>query len=236
MPEYVTRRQAVSPQTLAALRAFVDSPLVARSTLAGSFRGSRGFAVTFTTAGIDRLRERFGALGPFVDLALGEPDALAPLTTKLLRRAHARKTNAFYLNLLLLSGGGSVGRHTDATLRGPSGVADAVPERVSVLYLSVVPGTGGQLQLFRGDRRVGSIQPREAALVHFRGDLQHEVTAVASFGEGVLRASLVCEQYHFDEIALERLPAFQLHSKAPFERHLAAWERPGPKDAAPGDA
>jgi hypothetical protein len=202
--------------------ALLGSPLVSRSTLAGSFRQTRGFAITFREEGRAQLARRFPVLARFADRVLSaeERDALASWTDRLRRRPPHPRANGFYLNLLLVGDGGSVGRHTDATLRAPSGVEAAVPVRVSVLYLAVPKGArGGELRLYRGDRKVGEVRPRPGALVHFRGDLQHEVAALTATGEA-LRASLVLEQYAFAPEALARLPELQVHSKAGFAAYL----------------
>jgi hypothetical protein len=213
------------------LEALLASPLVARSTLAGSFRQTRGFAITFREDGREALTRRFPLLAPFVDRVLSEQEAsaLTSFSDRLRGPASQARANAFYLNLLLVGDGGSVGRHTDATLRGPSGVDHAVPARVSVLYLAVPANArGGELRLFRGARRVAQVRPRPGALVHFRGDLQHEVAPLSAPGPS-LRASLVLEQYAFAPDACSRLPAFQLHSKAGFGAYLQAHADAGQK-------
>jgi hypothetical protein len=218
VPERVLRRRALSPAALDELTdALLASPLMGQSTLAGSFRGSRGFALTFTRAGLGRVQARFRELSPFLDLALGEPRALVPLFGR------ARPTNAFYVNLLVLPGGASVGRHTDATLRAQSGEQDAVPRRVSVLYLKVPErGEGGELRLYRGDRPVARVRPEPGLLLHFRGDLQHEVTPVEpGRGGSGGRVSLVCEQYALGPGALARLPELLVQSRAGFDAYLA---------------
>src|ERR1043165_4742507 len=135
MPEWVRIRRPLEEAALQALAAGVlESPLVARSTLAGSFRGSRGFAITFTLPGLPALERRYPFLAPFLGLAISDRAhrALEPWLGR--RRAVVRARNAFYLNVLLVADGGSIGRHTDATLRGPSGEVEVVPEQVSVLY------------------------------------------------------------------------------------------------------
>jgi 2OG-Fe(II) oxygenase superfamily len=121
-----------------------------------------------------------------------------------------------------------VGRHIDATLQGPSGVPDATPQYVSVLYLQVPErAKGGELCLMHDDAPVGEVRPREGMLLHFRGDLQHEVRPFTGGPEGARRASLVCEQYAFPPEALARIPTFRIHSKAGFAAYLDDWrERP----------
>jgi hypothetical protein len=208
---YVEQPGVFSPAEVAAIREpLLRSPLVAQSTLGGSFRSSRGFAVTFRGSGRATLEERFPYLAPYLLRAI---DARALQRVKpLLQRF--RPPNAWYLNLLLVSAGGTVGRHVDGTLRGPSGDARAVPVAVTVLYLAA---PGGELVLSRGTHELGRVTPREGAMVWFRGDLDHAVEAF--WGEGT-RASLVLEQYHFDDDALGRLPEFKLDSRAGFQAYL----------------
>jgi hypothetical protein len=75
---------------------------------------------------------------------------------------------------------------------------------------------------------VGQVRPRPGALVHFRGDLQHEVAPLscpaepAPGVEGALRVSLVLEQYAFSPAARARLPELEVQSKAGFQAFLAA--------------
>ncbi len=209
---------ALAPDSFLALReALLTSPLVGRSTLAGPFQSSRGFGVTFRDEGRARVCERFSSLAPYFDLVLGAPAVRA--LTPWWRRAPTRIPNAWYLNVLLVSAGGTVARHVDATLRKPSGRDDAVPEAVSVLYLSVPAARGGELCLWKGIHRVAILKPKENALVHFNGALAHEVCAFEAEGDAV-RASLVIEQYHFAPEVLAALPDFKLESRAGFEAHL----------------
>lgn len=217
MREYRSQRAFLAPAHFTALReAFLGSSLVGGSTLAGPFETSRGFGVTFRDAGRARMLERFPALGPHFDAMLGEPAVRA--LTPWWRRTLTRVPNCWYLNVLLVSSGGTVARHIDTTLRKPSGVEDSVPEMVSVLYLSIPKAKGGELLIWDGPNEVARLAPEENALVHFRGDLAHEVCAFEG-AEG-LRASLVIEQYHFTPDALARLPEFQLESRAGFGAYL----------------
>ncbi|HVE82531.1 MAG TPA: 2OG-Fe(II) oxygenase [Myxococcales bacterium] len=223
MPEWVRIRRPLGDPALEALaRGVLDSPLVGRSTLAGSFRGSRGFAITFTLAGRAALEKRYPFLSPFLELALSDRAhrALEPWLRRARARPPERPRNAFYLNVLLVAGGGSIGRHTDATLRGPSGDEAAVPEQVTVLYLTAPERfRGGELRLYRGERRVARVRPVPGMLVHFRGDLQHEVAQMEAEGDA-LRASLVLEQYHLGPEALGRVPELNVQSKAGFAAYL----------------
>lgn len=229
MREYVLRKDALTGSTFEALRdRLLSSPLVGRSTLAGSFRHSRGFALTFTRDGVAALEQRFPELAPFLARVLEDETALASFGQRVLRRAPHPRPNAFYVNVLLIGDGGEVGRHTDATLRGPSGDERVLPVRVSVLYLRTPPSMrGGALSLYRGSRRVGVIHPREGALLHFRGDLLHEVGRTEGLGVEAVRASLVCEQYALEPEALARVPSLQVQSRAGFAAYLDSHARGG---------
>jgi 2OG-Fe(II) oxygenase superfamily len=195
--------------------ALLESPLVGRSTLAGPFQASRGFAVLFREAGRAEVLRHFPSLTPYFERALGRP-AVTALTPWW--RRPTRLPNAWYLNVLLVSSGGAVSRHVDATLRNVSGDEAAVPELVSVLYLQVPNAAGGELALFDGERWATRLAPRENQRVHFRGDLAHEVRPFEAAGQ--LRASLVIEQYHLAEAELARVPHFRLESKAGFSAYL----------------
>jgi hypothetical protein len=211
------RRRALPAPAFEALRtALLESPLVGASTLSGAFSSSRGFAVTFRgEPGRQKVLERFPTLAPHLDLILGAPAVRA--LTPWWRRSLTRVPNAWYLNVLLVGAGGTVAKHLDVTLREASGVATTTPELVSVLYLLVPPAKGGELVLATSRTLASVIFPEENMRVHFRGDLFHEVRAFE--GDG-LRASLVLEQYCFTPEALERLPDFQLDSRAGFGAFL----------------
>jgi hypothetical protein len=223
--EYVTHRDALPETALESLRGtLLSSRFVARSPLMGTFQGSRGFALIFTHAGRATLEERFPFLRDYLARVMDARGwrGLLPWRERLLGPAPGRRPpNAFYLNLLLLEMGRGVGRHIDATLQGPSGVPGATPEHVSVLYLNVPEGArGGALVLSRGPRTLGQVRPKPGLLVHFRGDLSHEVQPFTGGPEDALRASLVCEQYAFEPEALARLPSFRIQSKAGFSAYL----------------
>lgn len=218
MPPFVVSRHALPEADFRALRdGLLGSPLVGRSTLAGGFRASRGFAITFTREGRAVVEQRFPFVAAFLGLAMGRGRRrLLPWSRRLGRDA---SPNAFFLNLLVVPSGAGVSRHTDGTLRGP-GAEDALPAEVTVLYLRVPPEpSGGALALFEGARKVASLRPRENGLVRFRGALAHEVETVEA-PEGAVRASLVLEQYRLAESALPAVPAFHIRSNAGFEAYL----------------
>lgn len=210
--EYLIRPNALDGAALQRIReGFLASPLVGRSTLAGSFQGSYGLAITFTAAGRLELIRRYPELEAALDALTAPASFGAP-------------PNAWYLNLLLLPAGRGVGRHTDGTLRKPADAPDALPVCVSVLYL-VAPSGSGALQLFEWDRCVAELPPEEGAVIHFAGALEH---AVASGPAD--RKSLVLEQYRLPDEAVARLPAFKVDSRAGFAAHLRDHAaRPGKK-------
>jgi hypothetical protein len=153
---------------------------------------------------------------PFMTHALAPRPVLRRWTEWIRGDKKVAELNAFYLNLLIVGAGEGIGRHTDATLRGPAGSATAVPARVTVLYLDVPNGArGGELRLFRGPRLVGCVQPRMGMLVHFRGELEHEVSELSG-DAGKARVSLVCEQYTLEPEALRRLQPLHVQSHAGF--------------------
>jgi hypothetical protein len=220
--DYAVVPAAVDDDALARLDdGLLDSKFIARSQLAGSFQASRGFAVIFTHEGIAELFARFSFVEPWVrELLDGSgQQALRTWTDRLVSAPPA--CNAFYLNLLLIPPGGFIGPHVDATLRDVSGIEDAVPELVSVLYLRE-PGTerGGELALYDGAAHLVHVHPVRGAAVHFRGDLRHEVCVYETDDASALRASLVCEQYALPDEGLARMPAFSIHSKAGFDAYL----------------
>jgi 2-oxoglutarate-Fe(II)-dependent oxygenase superfamily protein len=239
MPEFLLQPHALEPLPLRLLReAALSSPYVGASPLAGSFDVSRGFALTFRVDGLPELRRRFSFLGPFLDLAL-DPDALRrlrPWPLSLFEPGRRALPNAFYLNLLLVGPGAGVGPHLDGTLREDSGEAKATPLLVSVLYLQVPTeehgSSGGELHLYRNERPIGAIRPQPGTLLHFRGDLKHEVLPFESAEPGATRASLVCEQYRFAPAALARISALAVHSKGGFKAYLA--ERQGRRESGVG--
>lgn len=233
MRAYVSHRQALPGPELEALRdALLGSRFVARSPLMGTFRASRGFAFIFTLEGRATLEARFPFLSRYLERVMDPAGVrgLLPWRERLFGPKPGRpRPNAFYLNLLLLDAGTGVGRHIDATLQEPSGIPGATPQHVSVLYLQVPEGAkGGALRLLREDQPLAEVRPRPGLLVHFRGELQHEVQPFTGGPEGAQRASLVCEQYAFPPEALARLPPFRIQSKAGFGAYLDAQRERAP--------
>lgn len=228
MAEYRRTRNALPEAEFVALRdALMSSELVAKSTLSGSFQASRGFGVIFTAEGRAEVEARIPPLKPFFAHAI---DALPERTLQAFwRRGKVPVPNAWYLNLLLVGSGGGVAGHIDATLAKPAGESEATPRVVSVLYLQVPKSAGGELVLARGESLKGVIAPVERTLLHFKGDLLHQVRALEGADANAVRGSLVLEQYCFSPEALAKLPVFRLDSRAKFDLALkAAAKRPPP--------
>ena len=229
MAEFRSIPNALAPAEFGALRdALLGSPFVAKSTLGGTFQASRGFGVAFTSEGRADLIGHIGELAPFLARAI---DGAAEQSLRSFwSRGTVELPNAWYLNLLLVGAGGGVGPHIDATLAAAAAVPDATPRVVSVLYLQVPQTEGGELVLAREKKLVGVVHPTVGTLLHFRGDLEHQVRALENATEGAVRASLVLEQYRFEPDALERLPPLRIDSRAKFGLALAeAAKRPLPK-------
>ncbi len=168
-------------------------PYFAINNLNRDFVGTKGFSVVFQRSAIATVELQFPYFKPYLDRAL-EPDC-----------------NAFYLNPLWLKEGSRVDPHIDRSLRSYCKTINP-PMTVSVLYVDLPdPLEGGELILRDHKRQVGQIKPRLNLLLYFQGDLTHAVNAVKTTGT---RLSLVCEQYHLDEMELSEIPAFTIESRA----------------------
>lgn len=216
--EFRRQENALKREEFETLRdELLKSPLISRSQLNGSFQTSRGFGIVFTEAGRSQVISKFPVLTPFFDV-------IGFVAEQTLHRWWSRtqvpRPNAWYLNVLLVGGAEGIAPHIDATLAKPAGRAEATPRVVSVLYLQVPNCRGGELVLARDKKLVGIIQPKKSMMVHFRGDLEHQVRKLEGAQSTDFRASLVLEQYCFDEQALAALPAFHVQSRAKFELAL----------------
>lgn len=206
---------ALAPAALAALRdGVLGSKLLGDSPLGGTFTATRGFSITFHR---DRSRDvlaRFPFAEPFFELALDAARVREVQRVPLLRGPPV--PNAFYVNVLVVPPGASVGRHVDATL-GPSN-GSVIPEAVAVLYLDVPDDLrGGALSLWDRDARVQDIEPRANRFVLFAGRLGHEVGVVTASRP---RVSIVCEQYALAPGVLSAVPALKVHSRSAFQAVL----------------
>lgn len=183
----------------------LDCPYLDATTLNKRFSGTYGFSITFRKS------------------ALHKALKICPAFETYLQKTMDPKTNAFFLNPLLIGEGAKVEPHIDLSLGSwirPE--TPPYPTKVSVLYIEVPPGLkGGQLTLHR-KKPVGTIKPQKNLLVEFAGDLLHEVEQVG-FEEGAEpqpRISLVCEHYELNEDQLELIPEFHLSSQKSFEDFL----------------
>ena len=186
---------------LATLRsAVLDSPYLAESDLNEGFTGTKGFSLLFRRDQLERAKEWMPCLVPYFE------SVLKP------------KANAFFLNPLVIYGGGAVKAHADKTL---SSYLESVPYPfcVSVLYLTLPsPRTGGNIVFHRWFGR-HTVRPQENLLLEFPGWLKHEVTELKSESESP-RVSIVLEQYQLQEDKLKELVAWHLDTNRPFEFFL----------------
>lgn len=231
MPEFAYIRDALPPERLQPIReVLLGSPLVSHSTLGGTFEQSHGFAMTFQRDGRAQIEQRFPPLKEYFARVLGEPAVRALQSWWGRFRKHPVVVpNAWYMNLLLVGEGGTIGRHIDTTLGREAGAPGTTPVAVTVLYLRVPQASGGELEISRENKVKAVIRPREGGLLHFRGDLSHEVLPVEQVPDGGQRASLVIEQYHFADDALARLPVFKLDSRGGFGAYLKHHEQQAPR-------
>jgi hypothetical protein len=189
--------EALPLSTTEAIRsAILDSSLLGETNLSAQFSGTYGFSITFRREALPTLTDRFPSFAPFLQAAL-LPDC-----------------NAFLLNPLLVQNGRGVEAHIDRSLEYYAGIG--CPVAVSVLYVQVPEHlAGGELRLYHRGQRVAALAPRPRSLVTFRGDLAHEVAAVAAGAPelSAARISLVVEQYRVPEALLARVPAFELRNR-----------------------
>ncbi len=229
MRAYTITPNVFTHATIARMNVAIEqTPLVGRSPLAGTFESSRGFGAMFRMDGLKSLEQRLPFVMDFFEAATRGPTAqgLFSWRERLLAYLAGAQPNAFYLNVLAVPPGKSIGAHIDATLRTRIAASEdmGIPKLVSVLYLKVPSGaeaTKGQgcLRLFHHKHEVAQIEPEVGAMVHFRGHLAHEVRAVAPDAPGP-RLSMVCEQYVLDATALQRVPQFALRSQGLFAARL----------------
>ena len=186
--------------------AILTSPYLSTSTLNERFATTRGFSVTFQRSGLAHVQKVFPIFAPYLE------------------RVMERRSNAFFLNPLVLGKGNYVSPHVDCSLRSYTRPLEPpCPSKVSVLYVDVPqPFEGGWLILHRA-REVARLVPESNLLIEFQGYLKHEVTAVERCGtesSPAARISLVCEHYRLPPKLLEMIPEFYLNSKRKFEDFL----------------
>lgn len=183
------------------LNSVLRSPYLAESDLNEGFSTTKGFSLMFRRDKLERAKTLMPELEPYFDSVL-KPNA-----------------NAFFLNPLVIHGGGAVGAHADKTLS--SYIDDApYPFCVSVLYLSLpTPRTGGDIVFHRSFGR-RKVVPKDNLLLEFPGWLKHEVTALSSKSSNP-RVSLVMEQYELTPQQLESLQPWHLDTTQSFEFFLS---------------
>lgn len=196
-----TRLETLAKDDLAELLSSVlESPYLAESDLNEGFSGTKGFSLLFRRDQLERAKEMFPALCPYFERVL-KPEA-----------------NAFFLNPLVIHGGGAVRAHADKTL---SSYLKSVsyPFCVSVLYLSLPqPRTGGNIVFHRWFGR-HTVKPQQNLLLEFPGWLKHEVTELKSDSQDP-RVSIVLEQYQLTEANYQDLIPWHLDSNKSFEFFL----------------
>ena len=198
--------EAFAAEYLDALKAqILSSPYLDGTTLNKRFHGTYGFSMTFRKSAMPKALRICPAFETFLNATM-EP-----------------KSNAYFLNPLLIGEGAKVEPHIDLSLGSwirPE--TPPYPRKVSVLYIEVPPGLrGGQLTLHR-KKPVGKIKPQKNLLVEFAGDLLHEVEQVGfeADAQPAPRISLVCEHYELNEDQLELIPEFHLSSQKSFQDFL----------------
>jgi len=194
-------KDVLAGDDLARLKADVlESPYLAESDLNEGFSGTQGFSLLFRRDQLQRAKDWMPSLVPFFDSAL-KPSA-----------------NAFFLNPLVIQGGGAVGSHADKTLSSYLKSAP-YPFCVSVLYLYLPkPRSGGDIVFHRWFGR-HTVRPQDNLLLEFPGWLKHEVTELKS-ADSDPRVSIVLEQYNLDQASLAELVPWHLDSNQPFEFFL----------------
>lgn len=174
------------------------SNYLSENQLSQNFSGTKGFSVVFRSSGIKKVIEKLPFFETYIKTALSS------------------KYNAFYLNPLVLQGGGQVKPHVDCSITSYCQHKPAIiPKIVSVLYVKVPSDLqGGELilkSLPRKNIQVGCIKPQVNTLLYFMGSLNHSVNKVIASDT---RISLVCEQYALSEKQLQNIPEFAIQSEA----------------------
>ncbi|MDP7038659.1 MAG: hypothetical protein QGI45_05835 [Myxococcota bacterium] len=199
------------------LQSALESPLVGKSPLNAHFAQSRGFAFTAKAAGLTKIKTTCPYLEPALR-AIFNPNTQHP-TQRWFERP--QEPNAFYINVLLLPATAAVGAHIDATLAKPNEVTTLRPKFVSVLYLNgFQTDEGGHLELLKGKQTMTTIEPQEGLLVRFAGHLKHAINAFKPLEPTSVRASIICEHYHFTGTKLASIPDYNKHRRQPFANYL----------------
>jgi hypothetical protein len=177
----------------------ITSGLVGENPASEGLDGTRGFGVTFRREALDTLIKLMPWTRAYFDKILDENVARHFCAG----RSEKSQPNAFYLNALVIPPGTGTSLHIDNTLDGRT-----TPTLVSVLYLETTTSPGGVLYLTEKTWPVGLVNPRPGMVVHFRGNLAHGVFNTPL--SGVVRSSLVCEQYFLTEEQIGSCPQLKL--------------------------
>ena len=173
----------------------ITSGLVGENAWSNHFAGTRGFGVKFRREALHTLIKLMPWTRPYFDKVLDENVA------RHFCRSEKGQPNAFYFNALVIPPGRGTSLHVDKTL------AVTTPILVSVLYLETA-SPGGLLYLTEKTWPVGLVNPRSGMIVHFRGNLAHGVSRTPL--SGVVRSSLICEQYFLTEEEIGSCPELEL--------------------------
>jgi hypothetical protein len=177
----------------------ITSGLVGENPLSKGFAGTLGFGVRFRREALDTLVKLMPWTRAYFDKILDE-NVVRHFCAG---RSEKSLPNAFFLNALVIPPGRGTSLHVD---HAPDG--RTTPTLVSVLYLQTATSPGGLLYLSEKTWPVGLVNPRPGMIVHFRGDLTHGVSNTPL--SGVVRSSLVCEQYSLTEEKIRSCPQLEL--------------------------
>ena len=165
------------------------SEYLGKSPLGKEFVNTKGFSIVFRREALPKVYDEFRYFAPF------------------LSKAVFPKSNAFYLNPLVLEECSRVDAHVDCRLLAAQNVR-VFPTIVSILYVRVQDNMcGGELVLNYGQDDAISLNPRTNDLVHFQGNLVHAVSEIVDRGK---RISLVCEQYNLHDEVLSGFPLLKV--------------------------
>jgi hypothetical protein len=169
-------------------RELLASPYMGESPLGPEFVNTHGFSLVFRRTALDSVFAAWPYLRVFLE------QAIFP------------KSNAFYVNPLVLAAQSRVDPHVDCRLVASENVR-IIPTLVSVLYVVCdAEMEGGELVLNVGTPQELALKPSRKDLLHFRGNIIHcvrEVTRPCS------RISVVYEQYNLPEKILLGFPSFR---------------------------
>jgi hypothetical protein len=169
-------------------RSLLSSPYVGKSPLGPEFVETDGFSIVFRRTALRELINEFEYLREFLEAALFP------------------KSNAFYLNPLIMKSGSRVDAHVDCRLVVTENVR-IIPTLVSIFYVNAEEETGGKLTLNVGTSSELVVCPKSNDLVHFQGNLIHSVSDVSAKD---VRISIVCEQYNLPESVLMGFPEYKI--------------------------